>query len=32
MSKEITDKIKDSVNRWLSQLKEKHPELHLTSQ
>jgi len=32
MSKEITEKIKDSVNQWLSQLKEKHPELHLTSQ
>ncbi|MCK5453066.1 MAG: hypothetical protein KAJ16_01825, partial [Calditrichia bacterium] len=32
MSKEITERIKDSVNQWLQQLKEKHPELHLTSQ
>ena len=32
MSREITERIKDSVNRWLQELKEKHPELHLTSQ
>lgn len=30
--KEIKERIKDSVNEWLQQLKEKHPELHLTSQ
>ena len=32
MSKEITERIKESVNQWLQKLKEKHPELHLTSQ